>query len=164
METVEQKPEEMIASVVAGRKIKHGRYGYERYGCRCVICRAAIAVHQRNFQSRNRDRVRTKDIKRYADDPSRNRVSCWKRDGIKLDWADYQAMLQLQKYECAICEKTIVEKAKDGPLVACVDHEHSSGRVRGLLCRKCNLMLGYAGDSADVLAKGIVYLRKANRQ
>lgn len=40
-----------------------------------------------------------------------------------------------------------------------VDHDHESGRVRGLLCRACNLILGHAGDSRSVLMSAIEYLR-----
>jgi hypothetical protein len=39
-----------------------------------------------------------------------------------------------------------------------VDHSHSSGRVRGLLCRECNLALGYVNDSIDLLRGLIEYL------
>ncbi len=142
------------------KTFKHGRYGYDRYKCKCDVCRAATASHQRDFQSKNRGKVRMKDRKRYSDDPSKNRECCWRRDGVDMDWAKFQATLQLQKHACAICGTPIVEKASDGLNVACVDHRHSDGKVRGLLCKKCNLMLGYARDSGDILAQGILYLKK----
>ena len=65
--------------------------------------------------------------------------------------ADYAALLARQGGVCAICgkppEKTL-----------CVDHCHSTGRIRGLLCRKCNFGLGcYAEDQAAIIA-ALAYL------
>ena len=56
-----------------------------------------------------------------------------------------------QNGACAICG--IVSQK---PLH--VDHNHSTGRVRGLLCTRCNSMIGYARDSVTLLQKGIEYL------
>lgn len=64
----------------------------------------------------------------------------------------YDAMVQSQKGVCAICGGV----SKDRRLA--VDHCHTSSRVRGLLCEKCNLLLGYANDSVDTLQKAIEYL------
>jgi Recombination endonuclease VII len=65
--------------------------------------------------------------------------------------ADYAALLARQGGVCAICgkppEKTL-----------CVDHCHSTGKIRGLLCRKCNFGLGcYAEDQAALIA-ALAYL------
>ena len=60
-------------------KFTHGRNGYERYGCRCAVCRAAIAAHQRDFQAKNREKMREKDRNRYAENPEKykTRVRLW---------------------------------------------------------------------------------------
>ena len=139
---------------------KHGRHGYERYGCRCDICRAAIAAHQRDFQSKNREKVREKDVKRYLANPRKQREAQWRRAGLKLDWEQFYEMLKSQNHTCRICGDSIAGKLQDGALVACVDHNHANGQIRGLLCKKCNLMLGYARDSEMILNKGIEYLKE----
>lgn len=66
---------------------------------------------------------------------------------------DYDARLAAQGGGCAICGTV---PASDQVLD--VDHDHATGRIRGLLCRPCNTMLGGARDSRDILAKGIKYL------
>jgi len=60
-------------------------------------------------------------------------------------------MEQRQDFVCAICK---------GPPedTLCVDHCHDSGRVRGLLCRKCNTGLGSFRDEPDLMLKAIKYL------
>ena len=59
---------------------RHGRNGYENYGCRCSVCRGAIAKHQREWQAKNREKVRAKDKKRYADSPEKYQIRArrWK--------------------------------------------------------------------------------------
>jgi hypothetical protein len=73
-----------------------------------------------------------------------------------LSAADYQAMLARQGGRCAACKK------KPGPKSRLeVDHCHLTGRVRGLLCTKCNTMLGMGDDDPDRLRAGIAYLEAA---
>ena len=43
-----------------------------------------------------------------------------------------------------------------------IDHDHKTGLIRGVLCRRCNLLLGYALDSPTILRKAIVYLFRSN--
>jgi len=64
---------------------------------------------------------------------------------------EYQRKLKRQERKCAICK--VVK-----PLV--VDHDHSNGKVRDLLCKKCNLMLGFASELSKNLKAAIVYLEK----
>lgn len=69
---------------------------------------------------------------------------------------DYEHMLQLQNEKCAICGKPLSENGKRFS----VDHDHISGKVRGLLCSRCNLALGYVKDNIDTLHNMIDYLIK----
>jgi hypothetical protein len=57
---------------------------------------------------------------------------------------------KMAKHGCAICGDT---KSK-----LCVDHCHSTGRVRGILCTTCNTGLGMFKDNKQVLEKAIAYL------
>jgi hypothetical protein len=56
---------------------------------------------------------------------------------------------------CEICGR--LEDDDCGLL--CIDHDHGSGAVRGLLCRKCNAAIGQMGDSVEMLERAIAYLR-----
>ena len=69
----------------------------------------------------------------------------------------YDALLQQQKGQCALCG-TSESGTRSGVLV--VDHDHKTGRVRGLLCKKCNSALGYLRHNVSVLSKAIEYLSR----
>lgn len=70
-----------------------------------------------------------------------------RRYDITLD--QYHAMAERQDFSCAICRS-------EEKLV--IDHCHSSGKVRGLLCSSCNKMLGNAKDLCTTLVMGVKYL------
>ena len=62
----------------------------------------------------------------------------------------FRLLLVSQNYECAICGKL------DRNLV--VDHNHTTGKVRGLLCSPCNTGIGLLQDSVEVLRRAEGYL------
>ena len=59
---------------------------------------------------------------------------------------------------CEICKVELVRGTKTDPKRACVDHDHSTGEIRGVLCDTCNKMIGYAKDDVRVLYAAIKYL------
>jgi hypothetical protein len=70
---------------------------------------------------------------------------------------DYDSMVETQNNECLICF-TSGDQERNKRLL--VDHCHASGKVRGLLCNKCNLLLGHADDTIDRLERAILYLKE----
>lgn len=78
-----------------------------------------------------------------------------KRYGLTEDDWDY--LMKIQNSRCAICN-VILQKGRH----CHVDHCHTSGKVRGLLCSHCNLMLGHARDNVELLAKAITYLKESS--
>jgi hypothetical protein len=72
-----------------------------------------------------------------------------------LSWQDYEHMKHMQAGGCAICKCDIPEGGKIN-----VDHDHKTGKVRGLLCRDCNLALGFFKDSLDNIRNALRYLSK----
>lgn len=70
----------------------------------------------------------------------------------KMTPDEFQSLKDKQNGQCAICGISPKDR-----LV--VDHCHKTGRVRGLLCRKCNLGIGYLKDSIEFLSKAIEYLK-----
>ena len=83
--------------------------------------------------------------------------------GVTLEW--YNAKLKEQNYCCAICktkENKVMRGAIEG-LNFAVDHDHTTGKVRGLLCNQCNRALGMFKDSPELIEKAIQYLERKQK-
>ncbi len=77
---------------------------------------------------------------------------------------EYDTMLLNQNGKCAICNSDkpwgFVTEPKRSKEFFCVDHCHTTGRVRGLLCQPCNTGLGSFSDDIAVMSNAIVYLER----
>jgi hypothetical protein len=77
------------------------------------------------------------------------------KHGYGITPAEYLALLAEQDGHCATCPEV-----HNGGQRLSVDHDHETGQVRGLLCRRCNLAIGQAGDNAYRLLQLASYLLK----
>ena len=78
--------------------------------------------------------------------------------GITID--DYDILLKKQKYVCGICKKKELVKDQNGKVKSlCVDHDHKTNKIRGLLCSRCNRGLGLLRDSVKILNSALKYLK-----
>ena len=83
--------------------------------------------------------------------------------GITID--AYHKLFEEQKGVCAICgkpEEAIMNNRYKTKSNLSVDHNHSTGKIRGLLCQKCNRGLGLFEDNQSRLSKAYDYLNKGN--
>lgn len=82
--------------------------------------------------------------------------------GLTLE--DYKRLYNKQEGKCAICKtfKNPQTFARGSRHTDClfVDHNHKTGKVRGLLCHKCNFGLGYFQDSSHLLQQATSYLEE----
>jgi hypothetical protein len=70
----------------------------------------------------------------------------------------FRVLLLVQEGRCAICGRT-PEEASPGRPQLVVDHNHDTGKVRGLLCHPCNAGMGLLQDDIDTLEKALAYLK-----
>lgn len=90
----------------------------------------------------------------YARNKDKWREGVMRRDfGITV--AKYDEMLASQNGRCAVC----FTDTPDGKGRFHVDHCHSTSKVRGLLCHRCNTGLGLFRDSPDALSRAVEYLK-----
>ena len=123
-------------------------------------------LHPDESRKRSRDysRKRRADGRQYAD-------AIKKKYGLTIE--NYNALLEKQGGVCALCgvkpcdwknlrqlsEEDGRKKRKLNRLA--VDHNHVTGKVRGLLCVSCNRALGCLGDTEEAILKVLDYLRRS---
>mgnify|MGYP001591133168 CR=1 FL=1 len=105
--------------------------------------------------------------KKYSENKVRDRGYQLKyKFGITID--DYNRMLTDQGGKCAICngDNYVRKKGTNSGEEVCmslsVDHDHQTGKVRGLLCNACNTALGKLIDDPALFKKTIEYLENKN--
>ena len=81
----------------------------------------------------------------------------WKKYRLEKEFGlsiiEYNSLLRDQDSKCAICGNPFIKTPN-------IDHNHETGKIRGLLCRDCNLGIGYFGDNLMLIKKAINYLKK----
>lgn len=97
-----------------------------------------IRQYSKKYRDNNKEE-RSKSIKKYELKSKYN---------LSLD--DYETLLKKQNEVCAICKESFVLH---------VDHCHETGLVRGLLCRSCNLGLGFFKDKPELFDAAKEYIQ-----
>lgn len=118
-------------------------------------CRTCCNKYSKQWAQKNKERHlnnykkwRAKNIE-HANDLDRKRA-------YGLPKGRYSIILKLQNGCCAICKTNSPAPKK----TFCVDHCHATGKVRGLLCHRCNTLLGHAKDNVETLKNAIEFLSK----
>jgi len=130
----------------------------------CKTCRSIS--HKKWYESnsdkakerKRLDRIYRKEYYQSPERKKRYRIKYIEKTfGIK--YHEYDRMLQEQNSLCAICgEKESSSTCK----YLSVDHCHTTGKIRGLLCVSCNRGLGMLRDNPDFVEKALNYLRKSS--
>jgi hypothetical protein len=118
-------------------------------------CKVCTREYGRDWQAKHRERLSKKASERYWADPeAAKRVTTdWslrQMYGITLE--EKLAMLAAQGGVCALCRQA---RSKRWHL----DHNHLTGKRRGILCSQCNSLLGMAADDLGILQAAIEYLK-----
>lgn len=124
---------------------KHSKSGFYSVCTKCTL------KHQNKYYCKH-DQQRKEYANQYRSNHrdtilKYNRDKRFKKYGLTKD--QFLEILDRQNNLCAICHKK--------PPVD-IDHDHRTGRVRGILCRRCNAAIGVFDDSIDLLRNSISYL------
>lgn len=110
-------------------------------------CRSCVRAYHRRYRVENHARVRAREKRK------------WLRVGYGVTDSDVGDRIEAQGGGCAICREPLTRWGRVGePGSACVDHNHTTGTLRGVLCRRCNSGLGSFRDNPEIMAAAIKYL------
>ena len=130
--------------------------------------------YQRKYREENRDKInkqrkeyyaknkeRIQELKKKQYNPNKQRDNILKKTyGITAQ--EYDAMLKKQEHKCACCgihEKDIkTSNNQFGSKRLVVDHCHATGKIRSLLCNRCNTVIGMVEESTQILYDLEMYL------
>jgi len=87
-----------------------------------------------------------------------NSRRCHLKKHYNITLADYDQMLEKQNGVCVICGHVETRTLKGIQTRLTVDHNHKTGKIRGLLCHSCNILIGCAKDNITMLQSAINYL------
>lgn len=119
-------------------------------------------VRRNDMPSEMANEERDRDVERYRNSENRRRQNLeavrranYRKLGITV--ADYDKMVMMQGGRCACCGCANPGSSRK---YWCVDHDHFTGKVRGLLCHKCNAAIAFLGDTIEGVVLALAYLRR----
>lgn len=127
-----------------GKQRMDGSYSYRPTCKDCTVEQNLDHYHNKGGKEKQKQRSFKNNLKKYGITPE-----------------TYQQLFTQQEGKCAICSSSEVSVARRSYNLF-VDHDHETGKVRGLLCHHCNTGLGHFKDKTEALQKAIEYLN-ANR-
>jgi|HigsolmetaAR201D_1030396.scaffolds.fasta_scaffold07156_2 Recombination endonuclease VII. len=152
------------------RRLRNKRY-YERNKEKEIARKLEWKKNNPEKVSANFKRWRTNNPEKHAEnvrrwceanperakENARRRLLRFRLKQYGLTVEDYERMVAEQGNACAICRSFEIGRKGRTWLV---DHDHQTGKVRGLLCHPCNAAIGFARDSTELLGRMIEYLER----
>jgi hypothetical protein len=114
----------------------------------------AYRLSQREQWAKNRDRYTATKRRRWSSRPVLERRADWIVTSFGVSRSEAIELASRQAGKCDVCG------AGPGRRGLHVDHDHDSGVIRGVICVRCNVTLGHAGDSPERLEALAEYLRR----
>jgi len=128
-------------------------------------CRKCMEIKRKNYENKNPNSVKKinknyyqkhkqnilKNKKEYRTNNPEKCKEWVLKERYNISLKDYNKLLKNQNNKCKIC-------LKKNKLV--VDHDHKTGKVRGLLCNHCNTGIGFLKENLNILKNSIKYLQQ----
>lgn len=162
----------MISEKLCSKCGQLGKFGPDRRArdglqSSCLECYRQFD-RQRYRENRERNRnVRTRAKQYWQSLPehvrrARGRAN-FLRNNHGITPGDFDAMMKQQGGVCAICSRPPSGKTRRTSVLQ-VDHDHDTGKIRGLLCDTCNTALGRLGDNAEGIRRVLEYLLRSESE
>ena len=132
--------------------------------------REKYSNRHKKYYENNKEKLKQyqKDHRKYNQSDSEKKQKYYRKNKhnilkrkYNITLKDYENMLFEQNNICFICNEKIVSQfTNENNNVACIDHNHETGKVRALLCRSCNSGIGYFKEKISILKSAINYIKK----
>lgn len=130
-------------------------FGKSKSSSWCLLCKNVAQKTRRLTQG---------DAMRARERANRIKRGSWRRENLwskfKITENQYAAMLKAQHGVCEICQMPEVTTRNGKTKALAVDHNKASGKIRGLLCAKCNMALGLLDEDDTIMRAMIDYTDK----
>lgn len=127
----------------------------KRWRTSTVEVRERVNKQRQNWRKKNAEKVKANQREIYARMTPEERMARIIKSNYNITIETYNVMLKSQDSKCAICRQDCVVKSR-----LSIDHNHQTGQVRGLLCSRCNVLIGMAREDISILKSAIDYLIK----
>lgn len=118
-----------------------------------------IITYKNTWYNNHKDKTLKEQKKKYNSLTYEQRRERGLRLNYNITIDDYNMMFESQKGCCAICGRHQSEEKK----ALHVDHDHETGKIRGLLCQKCNHGIGLFNDNPELLRKAAQFLEEKEK-
>lgn len=113
-------------------------------------------AYDKAYSLANKDKIKAYDKEYYKANKEKWQDYNWLKK-FNISREDYEALLAKQDGVCDICKIASPGKTRAS---FSIDHDHKTGKIRGLLCSGCNTAIGLMYESKETLANAIKYLEK----
>lgn len=132
-----------------------------------TYCKKCVSVYGKRHYKENKERINKRQREYYYSNKDKEEYKekrrCYqleKENGMAV--SEYRKLFEAQKGVCAICGLAETVKNRGGIRNLAVDHNHKTGKKRGLLCTKCNTALGLLDTDnlgIELLLSAISYIK-----
>ena len=139
-------------------------YKRKKYGVECgvsYICKSCSSIKSKKHQmSRNPNYKNHQSIVglKAKDNYQKYRRAIHLRRLYKITLEQYDAMFESRKGLCDICHQQETHLLHNKVISLAVDHNHTNGKIRGLLCHDCNIAIGYFKDDVERIRSAARFL------
>jgi len=136
------------------------------------LCKNCYDVHLKktNPDYRERQKLNTQNWIKTNVEKHRESQKSWRAKQDKKYLKEYKRMKKIQSYGITVEDFNTLNGAQGGACAICgkippngrslhIDHNHSTGKVRGLLCFRCNFGMSYFSEDIEMFEKVLKYLR-----
>ena len=139
---------------------------------KCTKCERELSTNQFFKELRNKNKLdgackdrQTKTSLKWKMNNKR-KIDDWSQKynmqyNHRLSWEEFEELVDEQEGKCAICNVELILGGHKNEST-CVDHDHKTGAIRGILCRLCNRGIGLLKDDINILREAANYIERGD--